>query len=80
MKHIEPKKLIGKLKQVKEKRKQMILLFVIIGAAIVVIVALFKEDKTLYRESQVIKGNLARGVTESGSVGFRKHVRQTAGN
>ena len=68
MKHIEPKKLIGKLKQVKEKRKQMILLFVIIGAAIVVIVALFKEDKTLYRESQVIKGNLARGVTESGSV------------
>ena len=68
MKHIEPKKLIGKIKQVKEKLKQMILLFIIIGAAIIIIVALSKEDKTLYRESQVIKGNLARGVTESGSV------------
>lgn len=86
MKHIEPKKLIGKIKQVKEKLKYMIkkgepekgkgkkwiilllLLFIIIAAAIIIIAALSKEDKTLYRESQVIKGNLARGVTESGSV------------
>ena len=37
-------------------------------AAIITIMAFLKEDKTVYREFQAIKGNLARGVTESGSV------------
>ena len=44
------------------------MLFIMIGAAIITVMSFPKEDKTLYRESQVIKGNLARGVTESGSV------------
>lgn len=45
-----------------------ICLFMISGAAIITFIAFSKEDKVVYRESQVIKGNLAKGVTESGSV------------
>ncbi len=44
------------------------LLFAAAVAAIITIMAFLKEDKTVYREFQAIKGNLARGVTESGSV------------
>ena len=43
-------------------------LFAAAVAAIITIMAFLKEDKTAYREFQAIKGNLARGVTESGSV------------
>ncbi len=46
----------------------LLLLSTIIGAAIIITIVLSREDKTLYRESQVIRGNLARGVTENGSV------------
>ncbi len=58
---------------IKEKKRTvqriiLLLLFIMIGAAIITVMSFPKEDKTLYRESQVIKGNLARGVTESGSV------------
>ena len=58
---------------IKEKKRTvqriiLLLLFIRIGAAIITVMSFPKEDKTLYRESQVIKGNLARGVTESGSV------------
>ena len=45
-----------------------VLLFAAAVAAIITIMAFLKEDKTVYREFQAIKGNLARGVTESGSV------------
>ena len=58
---------------IKEKKRTvqriiLLLLFIMIGAAIITVMSFPKEDKTLYREFQVIKGNLARGVTESGSV------------
>ena len=45
-----------------------VLLFAAAVAAIITIMAFLKEDKTVYREFQAVKGNLARGVTESGSV------------
>lgn len=61
MKFIEEKKRTG-------QRIILLLLFIMIGTAIITVMSFSKEDKTLYRESQVIKGNLARGVTESGSV------------
>lgn len=43
------------------------LLFAAVAAGIITLLC-FKEDKVTYKESQVIKGNLAKGVTESGSV------------
>ena len=61
MKHIEFKNRTGQM-------IILLLLSIIIGAAIIIMIVLSREDKTLYRESQVIRGNLARGVTESGSV------------
>lgn len=42
--------------------------FGVIAAALLLIIVFSKEDETVYRESQVIRGDLARGVTESGSV------------
>lgn len=61
MKHIEFKNRTGQM-------IFLLLLSIIIGVASIITVVLSREDKTLYRESQVIRGNLARGVTESGSV------------
>lgn len=43
------------------------LLFAAMTAGIITLL-FSKEDKVLYREAQVKKGNLAKGVTESGSV------------
>ena len=56
MKRIEPR-----------KRIVLILLFVAVAAGIITLL-FSKEEKVTYKESQVIKGNLAKGVTESGSV------------
>ena len=61
MKHIEFKNRTGQM-------IFLLLLSIIIGVASIITVVLSREDKTLYRESQVIRGNLARGVTENGSV------------
>lgn len=56
MKRIEPR-----------KRIVLILLFVAVAAGIITLL-FSKKEKVTYKESQVIKGNLAKGVTESGSV------------
>lgn len=56
MRHIESK-----------KRIVLILLFAAVAAGIIALL-FSKEEKVTYKESQVIKGNLAKGVTESGSV------------
>lgn len=45
----------------------LILLFAAVTAGIIILL-FSKEEKVTYKESQVIKGNLAKGVTESGSV------------
>lgn len=79
MEHIETKKRMEQIKQIikkcrPEKGKNLkiwvfilILLFAAVTAGIITLLV-SKEEKVIYKETQVIKGNLARGVTESGSV------------
>lgn len=68
------KQLIEKIRPKDEKQKKLwliaaaALLIVIIVVIIVIVAAASKKEEVTYKESQVIMGNLAEGVTESGSV------------
>lgn len=66
------KEIIKKCRPEKGKDKKIwiifIILFFLVMAASIIIIAVSKKEKVVYRETQVIKGNLAKGVTESGSV------------
>lgn len=65
-------KMIKKCRRQKGKDKKIWIIFIVsfflVMAVSVVIITVSKKEKVVYRETQVIKGNLAKGVTESGSV------------
>ncbi len=65
-------KMIKKCRPQKGKDKKIWIIFIVsfflVMAVSVVIITVSKKEKVVYRETQVIKGNLAKGVTESGSV------------
>lgn len=66
--------IIEKCRPKNEKQKKIwiialaVFLVILIVAVITGIAAASKEEDVTYKEAQVIKGNLAEGVTESGSV------------
>ena len=66
------KQIIKKCGQEIEKNKKIRIFFIVslfvIMAAGIIAATVSKKEKTVYRETQAAKGNLARGVTESGSV------------
>ena len=66
------KQIIKKCGQEIEKNKKIRIFFIVslfvIMAAGIITATVSKKEKTVYRETQAAKGNLARGVTESGSV------------
>lgn len=65
-------KMIKKCRPQKGKDKKIWIIFIVsfflVMVISVVIITVSKKEKVVYRETQVIKGNLAKGVTESGSV------------
>ncbi len=65
-------KMIKKCRPQKGKDKKIWIIFIVsfflVMAVSVVIITVSKKEKVVYRETQVIKGNLAKRVTESGSV------------
>lgn len=65
------KQMKEKIKFTKKNYKILLIIIILIFAAIftgIILVSLSKGEKAVYRETQVKRGNLAEGVTESGSV------------